>query len=152
MAVNWRKGFVRLWLFVTVLWCVAVVLVFAETQLGRPPWSGGEFVFKNDGQLMARPRYGTKADAFDEYLRRDLLDKRTLTDGSVLYVVKEIAEEEKISLEKKYKNIRSSRRLDDIQFALIWLVSAPALCLGIGSFLFWVVRGFKKHDGTGQNQ
>jgi hypothetical protein len=168
--MNVRRGLWRAWVFVTVLWIIGTAalafLVLPDSVASRKyqyvyamrsdvpdpnkvDWS------KSLYEIMRSPSKDKLAVAFDlipyQYIssRDDEVNKGTeirvdFPDGSKLYLNSGLTKEDQTYLSATFWEQRWARWARD---GLPWVAGAiapPIILLLLGSFLFWVLRGFAR--------
>lgn len=166
--MNVRRGLWRAWIFVTVLWIIGTVtlafLVLPDSVASRKY----QYVYamrsdlpdpnkvdwnKSLYELMRSPAKDKLAVTFDlvpyqyissrdEYVNKGTEVRVDFPDGSKLYLSSGLDKEDQTYLSAAFWDQRWARWGKE---GLPWLAGAivpPIIVLLLGSFLFWVFRGF----------
>lgn len=166
--MNVRRGLWRSWIFLTVLWVIGTAalayMIMPDSMASRKY----QYVYhmrsdvpdpnkvdwtKDFYSLMESPSKGNLASTFDimtyqlatswdEDVKKGTLISAEFPDKSHLYLSAQMTKADQDYVAKAFWNQRWGRWVTE---ALPWVAGAvvpPILLLLLGSFLFWVFRGF----------
>jgi hypothetical protein len=132
--LQWRRGFFRVWIVISVLWVDLAVMV-AKPDAYSPLWHGAKYVIKtNTGQQFtldtSTPR-DELVQVLDSALRQEAVRPGNNVDSSTRDAILNL--------------IDAGERTRD-QALQVWLVTIipPVALLLLGIALGWVVGGFRK--------
>ena len=161
--MNVRRGLWRIWIFLTVLWVIGTA---ALAQLCPTAWPAGNTSTSSDVpdpnkvdwtkdfySLMESPSKGNLASTFDvmtyqlatssdENVKKGTLISAEFPDKSHLYLSAKMTKVDQDYVAEAFWNQRWGRWATE---TLPWVAGAivpPIILLLLGSFLFWVFRGF----------
>ena len=133
MKVSWRRGLLRAWIIVSLLWVGTGVAVLTATT-----WDGPCPYRETAKKEEPAPKTGSKADD-----KSKVWDKKAMDD-----LRKKLLEPETLTLEQVEKLNRQNPPcpwgwLIYNPTSLLILIVPPVLLLAIGSALVWIMRGFR---------
>jgi len=132
--VNWRRGFFRLWVVLSVLW-IGLVVYLIEPKTYTRFWRAGVYEVKSsDGRVRQFNLAGSQTElaaditAWIQAQRPDINISEFEKDRDELVT----------ALKSEYQ-----AELDEAKTAWLLTVLPPVALLGFGLCIFWIARGFR---------
>lgn len=139
--MNWRRGFNRLYLVLSVCWAVGMPLKWAASlaetnrQLSETLLEGSREEQRNVFQLRAEGRHNEANLAQIEFEKTRQMSLDSLADANLAFGLRAIFVEE-----------------NNWRWTLVFMFVPPAIVYGLlaGSYVLirWIVRGFTSAEGT----
>jgi hypothetical protein len=141
--MNWRKGFFRIWLVVSLLWVILIGSIFYEDWPSLA--EKNSYVINQNGNIKP-VTYDTQKIA-DEALKRGLLIAVDNPEGFSVLVDAKLDRQTQTEAVKKVRTYHEAEYpkrvtvyLKDVVLAAL---SVPLVLLASGFTIGWIVRGFR---------